>query len=98
MATKPQHSPAYERLRSFLRQLREEAELTQRDLGGRLNKPQSWVYNCETGNRRVDLAEFIAWARACGVDARLAFGRFLDLQEANEEANSDPDADAGEPS
>ena len=33
MATKPQHSLAYERLRALLRALREEAGLTQRDLG-----------------------------------------------------------------
>ena len=44
--------------------LREKAGLTQRDLGKRLKKPQSWVYNCETGNRRVDVTEFIVWARA----------------------------------
>ena len=39
--------------------MREEAGLTQRDLGKCLKKPQSWVYNCETANRRVDLAEFV---------------------------------------
>jgi transcriptional regulator with XRE-family HTH domain len=79
MATKSQHSAAYERLRLFLRSLREDAELTQRDLGTRLQKPQSWVHNCETGNRRVDLTEFIAWAEACGLEPRDAFDRFLRL-------------------
>jgi hypothetical protein len=59
MATKSQHSPAYQRLPGFLRTLREEAGLTQRALGQRLGKPQSWVYNCETANRRVDVTEFI---------------------------------------
>jgi hypothetical protein len=34
----------------------------------RLGKPQSWVFNCETANRRVDVTEFAAWARACGAD------------------------------
>jgi hypothetical protein len=46
-------------------------------LGKRLKKPQSWVYNCESGNRRVDVTEFVAWAAACGVDAQEAFARFL---------------------
>lgn len=57
--------------------MREEAELTQRELGERLKKPQSWVYNCETGNRRVDVTEFIDWVKACGVEPKAAFARFL---------------------
>ena len=61
----------------LLRTFREEAGLTQRALGKLLKKPQSWIYNCETGNRRVDLAEFVAWAKACGVDPVAAVRRFL---------------------
>ena len=77
MATKAQHSRKYRRLLTLLRSLREEADLTQRSLGEKLKKPQSWVYNCETGNRRVDLAEFCDWAKACGVDPVEALRRFL---------------------
>ena len=77
MATKSQHGLAYRRLPAFLRKLREEAELTQRELGQRLGKPQSFIYNCETANRRVDVSEFIAWAKACGVDPLAAFRRFI---------------------
>lgn len=79
MATTSQHSRAYRRLPPFLRKLREEAELTQRELGRRLRKPQSWVYNCETGNRRVDVTEFVAWAKAWGLEPTDAFARFLEL-------------------
>jgi len=61
----------------LLRTLRDEAGLTQRDLGKLLKRPQSWVYNCETANRRVDLAEFVAWARACDADPVKALRRFL---------------------
>ena len=78
MATKAQHAASYEALPRLLRALREEAGLTQRDLGGRLGKPQSWVHNCEVANRRVDVAEFAVWATACGVDPKVAFARFLD--------------------
>jgi hypothetical protein len=77
MATKAQHGLAYRRLPGFLRALREGAGLTQRALGKRLRKPQSWVYNCEAANRRVDVTEFIAWARACGRDPVEAFRHFL---------------------
>jgi transcriptional regulator with XRE-family HTH domain len=79
MATKAQHSPDYQPVPGLLRALREAAGLTQRDLGDRLQRPQSWVYNCETGNRRVDVAEFVAWARACDADPKDAFARFLAL-------------------
>ena len=65
---KAQHAPAYRRLPALLRRLREDAGLTQRDLGAKLGRPQSWVYNCETGNRRVDVTEFAAWCCGCGVD------------------------------
>lgn len=77
MATKSQHSPAYEPLPGFLRTLREEAGFTQRELGTALGKPQSWIHNCEVGNRRVDVTEFAAWAEACGVKPTAAFARFL---------------------
>jgi transcriptional regulator with XRE-family HTH domain len=79
MATKSQHSRGYQRLLPFLRGLREKAGLTQRELGKRLKKPQSWVYNCETGNRRVDVVEFITWARACDTDPQEAFATFVRL-------------------
>jgi hypothetical protein len=45
-----------------------------------LRKPRCWSYNCGTANRRVDVTEFIAWARACGVEPAEAFKRFLALR------------------
>jgi transcriptional regulator with XRE-family HTH domain len=80
MATKAQQVPAYRHLPRFLRTLREEAGLTQREMGKRLKKPQSWVYNCESANRRVDVTEFIAWAKACAIDPSAAFTRFLEFK------------------
>jgi transcriptional regulator with XRE-family HTH domain len=77
MAIKSQHASAYRPLPEFLRRLREEAGLTQRDLGKRMKKPQSWIYNCESANRRVDVSEFIAWAKGCGADPSDAFARLL---------------------
>jgi transcriptional regulator with XRE-family HTH domain len=79
MSTKSQHSRPYRRLPEFLRTLREEADLTQRGLGKRLKKPQSWIYNCESANRRVDVTEFIAWVTACGIEPGEALARFLRL-------------------
>jgi transcriptional regulator with XRE-family HTH domain len=77
MATKSQHSLAYRKIPAFLRDMREKAGLTQRELGKIINKPQSYIYNCETANRRVDIAEFIVWSKACGKDVKTTFARLL---------------------
>ena len=79
MVSKAQHARRYKALPPFLRSLREEAGLTQRNLAQRLGRPQSWVHNCETANRRVDVTEFIAWCEACGVKPKDAFARVLRL-------------------
>ncbi len=78
MGTKAQHARAYRRLPALLRAWREGAGLTQRALGARLRRPQSWVYNCEAANRRVDVAEFVEWAKACGVEPLAALTHFLE--------------------
>lgn len=75
MPSKAQHRAHYAPVPAFLRQLREEADFTQRALGKLLDRPQSWIYNCETGNRRVDVAEFCHWCRACGVPPATAIRR-----------------------
>jgi hypothetical protein len=74
---KAQHTSAYRAVPAVLRQLRAEAGLTQRALAARMNRPQSWVYNCETANRRVDVTEFIAWCRACGADPLAAVAALI---------------------
>lgn len=78
MSPKAQHAVAYRKLPGYLRRLREEAGLSQRALGKKLKKAQSWVYNCEVANRRVDVTEFIVWVKACGSKPVEAFKEFLD--------------------
>jgi hypothetical protein len=75
---KAQHSPSYRIIPPLLRELRESAKLTQRALGAKLRKPQSWIYNCESANRRVDVTELIAWCRGCGADPARVFARVMD--------------------
>jgi len=65
---KAQHGASYRVIPPLLRELRESARLTQRMLGSKLRKPQSWIYNCESANRRIDVTELIKWAEACGAD------------------------------
>ena len=65
--------PASARLRRHLREMRLQAGLTQAALGERLNRTQQWVYKYETGERRLDVIEFIQIARAIGFDP----GKFI---------------------
>lgn len=73
------HHRRYRNMPKLVRALREEAGLTQRGLGALLRQPQSWVHLCETGERRVDVAEFCDWAKACGVHPVDAIRRFENL-------------------
>lgn len=66
MGTRPQHDPTYRRLCTQLRRWREEAGLTQRELGKRLKRPHTFVHKTETGDRRIDPVEFGRWCSACG--------------------------------
>ena len=74
---KAQQHLKYRILPAFLRKMREQAGLTQRDMGQRLKKPQSYIYNCESANRRVDITEFILWAKSCEIDPKKAFSELL---------------------
>ena len=72
MATKPNQSVIYRRVPSFLRQMREGAKLTQRQLAAKIKRPQWWIARIETGSRRIDVAEFIVFCEGCGKDPAVA--------------------------
>ena len=67
----------YRQLPALMREMREKANLTQRDLAKKLGINHTMVHNSETAERRVDVAEFIDWATACGLDPAEAFKDFL---------------------
>jgi len=77
MSRKSQQSPQYQKLKVLLRQMRKDAGLTQEQLAAKLRVPQSFIYKSETAIRRVDLAEFVTWAKACGTNPISAVRRFL---------------------
>jgi len=54
-------------LLALLRQVRLEAGLRQADVAEKLGKPQSFVSNYESGERRLDLLELQALCEALGV-------------------------------
>ena len=58
---------AYDSVVATLVKARRAAELTQAELAGRLSKPQSFISKIERAERRIDVLEFCALARAIGV-------------------------------
>ena len=74
---KSSHTKEYAALRSELKQARETAGISQRELAERLNVPHSWVAKVENGERRVDLIEFGWFLNACGADSTAAANRLL---------------------
>jgi ribosome-binding protein aMBF1 (putative translation factor) len=51
-----------------IRTAREAANLSQRELSAKLREPPNWVQRVESLERRIDVAEFVAIARAMNVD------------------------------
>lgn len=47
-----------------LTETRKSKGITQQDLADRLSRPQSYIAKVETGERRLDVVEFIEWASA----------------------------------
>ncbi len=62
-------SKKYEILRSLLVSARKDAGITQQSLAEQLGKPQSYVSKYESGERRLDLIEFIDVAAALHIDS-----------------------------
>lgn len=65
----PSFSPEiYRRLVELLISARKTAGLTQADVGRRIGQRQTFVSKIETGERRLDAAEFIKIAKEIGAD------------------------------
>ena len=62
------HGPDHFVFCELMTQARKKAGLTQQALAKRLGRPQSFVAKYEGGERRLDVIEFIAVARAIGAD------------------------------
>lgn len=62
---------------SAIASARHEAGYSQRELAGRLGVPSNWVQRIESLERRVEVAEFIAIARALDIDPLVLLSRVL---------------------
>jgi len=66
--TKSLHSPEHQALCQLLLAVRRKSGLTQQTVAKRLKRPQSFVAKVEGGERRLDVIEFIDFARAIDAD------------------------------
>ena len=60
--------PRYKKLQELLRQYRQMRKLTQLQLAEQLKRPQSFVAKYESGERRLDLVEFLQIAEVLKLD------------------------------
>lgn len=61
------NSPRYELFQKALVGAREDKKLTQSEVAARLGKPQSFVSKYESGERRLDVIEFLDVCKALSV-------------------------------
>lgn len=60
----------YQELLKWLKHERIEQGLTMRELGALIDKPFQFVSKVETGNRKLDVYEYMQYCKALGVDYR----------------------------
>ena len=60
---------AHRELVSTVVAMRQRAAMTHRQLAEAVGREQNYIARIETGQRRVDLVEFVIICRACGAEA-----------------------------
>lgn len=58
----------YEFLRAELKKARLESDILQKDLAKNLKKPQSYVSKVESGERSLDIIEFVEYCNGLGLE------------------------------
>lgn len=72
-----------QQIRAQLKELRHERDLTQAEVAEKLGKDQVYISNCESGRRRLDPIELLAFASIYDISLDEMFSN-LDLKEAKE--------------
>jgi len=76
-AGRPVDDSVYVRLIELMIAARKDAGVRQIDLAARLEQPQSYVSKVENRERRIDVAEYVAWMQALGGDPVAALAEVL---------------------
>ncbi|MEG1214247.1 MAG: helix-turn-helix transcriptional regulator [Leclercia sp.] len=68
------YSDEYQRVINALKAARKGRGITQTQLAEALGKPQSFIAKVESGERRLDVVEFVHLAKLIGADALMIIG------------------------
>lgn len=68
----------YELLRSELKNARLQAKLLQADLAKKLRKPQSYISKVESGERNLDVIEYLDYCAALNISATNQIKKLLE--------------------
>ena len=76
-------NPRYDQFERALLEARQANNLTQQEVASRLGRPQSYVSKYESGERRLDVVEFLAVCEAlnikpCQIISRMGFNYGFD--------------------
>ena len=70
--TRSLRTPGHQALMQVPVRTRKSKGVTQQELADRLQRPQSYVAKIETGERRLDVVEFVEWFQALEADPKAA--------------------------
>ena len=71
------YSDEYQRVINALKKARNEKGITQAQLAEALGKPQSFIAKVESGERRLDVVEFVHLARLVDVNISLILNEII---------------------
>ncbi len=80
--TRSLRTPGHQALMQVLVETRKSKGVTQQELADRLQRPQSYVAKIETGERRLDVVEFVEWFLALNADPKAAVSAISDVLSA----------------
>lgn len=61
----------------WLKDARKSKKVSMRTLGAELGQPHSFVQKVESGERRLDVVEFVWYCRALGIDAHAGLDQIM---------------------
>lgn len=76
--TRSLRTSGHQALMQVLVETRKSKGITQQELANRLDRPQSYIAKVETGERRLDVVEFIEWSTLLGVGAEITLKRVVE--------------------
>lgn len=77
--TRSLRTPGHQALMQVLVETRKSKGVTQQELADRLNRPQSYIAKVETGERRLDVIEFIEWCQSVGAPPDAVVNRIIHI-------------------